>query len=406
MSQSRKPLDGIRVLAFEIQVAGPYCTMMLADQGASVIKVERPEGGDTSRGGAPKIKNDRGETQSGYFLRFNRNKRSLTLNLKSERGRELFRELARKSDVVVENFRPGLLDEMGIGYKALSAENPGLIYACISGFGSMEGFQGPYSKRPAYDIIAQAMGGLLNTCGQADGPPTWLGTALGDIVSGMNAAHAITLALFQRTQTGKGQYIDISMHDTIIALAERSLTAYSLTEHVLSRGREPFMAPWGAFQCKDGFVGMVVAAEGDWAKFCKAIGRPDLVGHEGTTSGPERAKNMTGWLGEIVNGWFREQTKAEATDKLLAVGLPIGPVQTAEEVFKDPHVAVRKLLIDVPDPILGSVRLVGPVAKMSGSSEPLTNPAPLLGQHNAEILTEVLGHTEEQVSQLKSDGII
>jgi CoA:oxalate CoA-transferase len=380
--------------------------MMLADQGAHVIKVERPEGGDTARGGAPKVKNERGETQSGYFLRFNRNKRSVTLNLKEERGRQLFRELARKSDVVVENFRPGLLDEMGLGYKALSADNPGLIYACISGFGSLEGFQGPYSKRPAYDIIAQAMGGLMNTCGQADGPPIWLGTALGDIVSGMNAAHAISLALYQRTQTGVGQYLDISMHDTIIALAERSLTAYSLTKHVLQRGREPFMSPWGAFQCQDGYVGMVIAAEGDWAKFCKAIDRPDLVGIEGTSSGPERAQSMTGWLGEIVNGWFRGQTKDEATRKLLAVGLPVGPVQNAEEVFNDPHVAVRKMLIDVPDPILGSVKLVGPVLKSSSNSCPPTGPAPLLGQHNAEILAEVLGHTKEQVAELKAAGII
>jgi CoA:oxalate CoA-transferase len=237
MSRPTKPLDGIRVLAFEIQVAGPYCTMMLADQGADVIKVERPEGGDTARGGAPMVKNDRGEAQSGYFLRFNRNKRSLTLNLKSERGRRLFAELAEKSDVVVENFRPGLLDEMGIGYKALSERNPGLVYVCISGFGSMEGFLGPYSKRPAYDIVAQAMGGLMNTNGQADGPPTWLGVALGDIVSGMNAAYAVTLALYQRTATGRGQYIDISMYDTIIGLAERSVTAYSLTRQVLERGR-------------------------------------------------------------------------------------------------------------------------------------------------------------------------
>ena len=146
---SLKPLDGVKVLAFEIQVAGPYCTMMLAHQGASVIKVERPEGGDTARAGAPQITNDRGETQSGYFLRFNRNKRSVTLNLKSDKGRRLFAELAEKSDVVVENFRPGLLDEMGIGYKGLSERNPGLIYACISGFGSLDGFLGPYSKRPA-----------------------------------------------------------------------------------------------------------------------------------------------------------------------------------------------------------------------------------------------------------------
>jgi len=406
MTRLPKPLDGIKVLAFEIQVAGPYCTMMLADQGASVIKVERPEGGDTARGGAPIVKNDRAESQSGYFLRFNRNKRSLTLNLKTEQGRRIFGELAEKSDVVVENFRPGLLDEMGIGYKALSERNPGLIYACISGFGSMEGFLGPYSKRPAYDIVAQAMGGLMNTCGQADGPPTWLGTALGDIVSGMNAAYAIMLALYQRTNTGRGQYIDISMYDTIIGLAERSVTAYSLTNQVLQRGREPFMAPWGPFQCQDGWIGIVVATEGDWAKFCQAIERPDLASHEGTTSGPERAKNMSGWLGENINDWFRSQSKESAATRLLAMGLPIGPVQNAKEIFDDPQVAARHLMIDVPDPILGSVKLVGPVAKMSSAPEPLTGPAPLLGQHNAEVLAEMLGYTKEEVGRLKVDGVI
>jgi CoA:oxalate CoA-transferase len=401
-----KPLDGIRVLAFEVQVAGPYCTMMLADQGASVVKVERPEGGDTARGGAPAIKNEKGETQSGYFLRFNRNKRSVTLNLKSDEGRRLFGELADKSDVVVENFRPGLLDDMGIGYKALSERNPGLIYACISGFGSLEGYLGPYSKRPAYDIVAQAMGGLMNTNGQAGGPPTWLGVALGDIVSGMNAAYAIMLALYERAQTGRGQYIDISMYDTIIGLAERSVTAYSLTNQVLERGRELFMAPWGPFQCEDGWIGVIVATEGDWAKFCTAIDRPDLVGHEGATSGPERAKNMSGWLGEIVGGWFRKQTKAGATSRLLAVGLPIGPVQDAREIFDDPQVAARKLMIDVQDPILGPVKLVGPVAKLSGGTEPLTRPAPLLGEHNSEVLTELLGYSKDEVGRLKAEGVI
>ena len=406
MSATGKPLDGIRVLAFEVQVAGPYCSMMLADHGASVIKVERPEGGDTARGGAPIVKNEKGEAQSGYFLRFNRNKRSLTLNLKSERGRRLFADLAEKSDVVVENFRPGLLDEMGIGFKALSERNPGLVYVCISGFGSMEGFLGPYSKRPAYDIVAQAMGGLMNTNGQADGPPTWLGVALGDIVSGMNAAYAVMLALYQRTKTGRGQYIDIAMYDSMIGLAERSITAYSLTGQVLERGRERFMAPWGPFQCQDGYVGVIVATEGDWAKFCAAIERTDLVGREGATSGPARAANMSGWLGDIINAWFREQTKARACEKLLAAGLPVGPVQTAQEVFQDPHVASRRLMIDVPDPVLGTVKLVGPVAKLSGDSEPISCPAPLLGQHNEEILAELLGYTSEEIAGLRADGVI
>ena len=402
----QKPLSGIKVLSFEIQVAGPYCSMMLADQGADVIKVEQPGSGDTARGGAPKVANDAGEVQSGYFLRFNRNKRSLTLNLKSDAGRKIFRDLAAESDVLIENFRPGLLDEMGLGYEDLAAGNPGLVYASITGFGSMEGYLGPYSKRPAYDIVAQAMGGLLTTCGQAGGPPTWLGVALGDIASGMNAAYAIMLALFERARTGRGQYVDVSMYDTIIGLAERSVTAYSLTGKVLERGREPYMAPWGPFECSDGWVALIVATERDWGRFCEAIGQPELEKREGAGSGPERAGNMTGWLGEIIAGWFRGRTKAEAAERLLAAGLPVGPVQNAHEIVDDPHVAARHMLIDVPDPILGSVRLVGPPFKMSGSPEPLVGAAPRLGEHTAEILADMLGYTDQHVADLQAEGVL
>ena len=231
-------------------------------------------------------------------------------------------------------------------------------------------------------------------------------TALGDIVSGMQAAYAIMLALYQRGGTGKGQYIDVSMYDTIIGLAERSVSAFSLAGTTLSRGREPYMAPWGPFECKNGWVGLIVATERDWGKFCEAIERPDLIGHEGTTSGPERAANMSGWLGEIINEWFAGHTRAEATEKLLAMGLPIGPVQNAQDIFEDPHVAARKLMIDVSDPILGSVKLVGPVPKLSANPVPLTDPAPLLGEHNTEILTEQLGYTEEQVADLKEQEVI
>jgi len=402
----KKPLDGIKVLSFEIQLAGPYCSMMLADQGAEVIKVEQPGSGDSARGGAPMVENDQGERQSGYFLRFNRNKRSLSLNLKSEDGREIFRRLAGESDVLIENFRPGLLAELGLGYDDLSKEHPGLVYASISGFGSMEGYLGPYAKRPAYDIVAQAMGGVMNTCGQTGGPPTWAGTALGDIISGMNAAYAIMLALYQRERTGEGQYIDVAMYDTIVALSERSLTAYSLTGHVLERGREPYMSPWGPFECSDGWLALVIATERDWSRFCEAMERPDLVDHEGTKSGPERAQSMNGWLGEALAEWFGRHTKDEAVEKLLAVGLPVGPVQNAQEIFGCPQVAARKQLIDVPDPVLGTVRLVGSPIKLSGSPEPVTNAAPSLGQHTAEILREVLGYPEEEVNRLQAEGVL
>ena len=401
-----KPLDGITVLSFEIQVAGPYCTMMLADQGALVIKVEQPGSGDTARGGAPKVRGEHGEEQSGYFLRFNRNKQSLTLNLKTEGGRRVFRELSAQADVVIENLRPGLLNEFSLGYEELAQDNPRLVYASISGFGSLDGYLGPYSKRPAYDIVAQAMGGLMHTCGQAGGPPLWLGVALGDIASGMNAAYAVMLALYERQRTGQGQYIDVAMYDTIVGLAERSLTAYSLTGDVLERGREMYMAPWGPFACNDGWVAVIVATERDWARFCEAIERPDLVGRDGTASGPDRARNMSDWLGPIVADWFAGRTKAEAVDKLLAAGLPIGPVQAANEIYECQQVAARQLLIDVPDPILGSVRLVGPPFKMSANPEPITRAAPLLGEHSEEILRGVLGYSDEQVRQLHEEGAL
>jgi crotonobetainyl-CoA:carnitine CoA-transferase CaiB-like acyl-CoA transferase len=401
-----KPLDGVRVLSFEIQVAGPYCSMMLADQGADVIKVEQPGSGDTSRGGAPMVENERGERQSGYFLRFNRNKRSLTLNLKTEDGREIFRRLAGECDVLIENFRPGLLAELGLGYDELSKEHPGLVYASITGFGSMEGYVGPFAKRPAYDIVAQAMGGVMNTAGQMGGPPTWAGTALGDIISGMNAAYAIMLALYERERTGQGQFIDVAMYDTIVALSERSLTAYSLTGHVLERGREPYMSPWGPFECTDGWLALVIATERDWSRFCEAMERPDLVDREGTRSGPERAQSMNGWLGEVLAEWFGRHTKAEAVEKLLAVGLPVGPVQNAQEIFDCPQVAARKQLIDVPDPVLGTARLVGSPIKLSGSPEPVTNAAPLLGQHTAEIVRDLLGYPEEEVNRLQAEGVL
>jgi CoA:oxalate CoA-transferase len=401
------PLAGIRVLSNEVQVAGPYCSMTLADRGADVIKIERPKYGDSAREGAPMIKNEAGQRVSGYFMRFNRNKRSLTLNLKDARAAQIYKDLAAHSDVVIDNLRPGAMDDLGLGYEDLKTLNPGLIYVSISGFGTMAGYEGLYAGRPAYDIVAQAMGGLMFTCGQEGGPPTWLGLALGDLYSGALAVQGILLALYERTRTGQGQYLDISMYDAIISLAERSVTAYSLTGRVLERGIEPFIAPWGPFQTQDGWIALIVPTERDWSRFCEAIGRPDLVGMKGETdSGPARARNMRdGFLKPVVEGWIAAHTTQEVMDTLLAQGLPVGPVQNAQEIFECPHVAARQALLEVDDPVAGKVKLVGPPIKMSSQPVPIARPAPRLGEHNLEILRE-LGYGEEQVRELAAGGVL
>jgi CoA:oxalate CoA-transferase len=401
------PLAGIRVLSNEVQVAGPYCSMTLADRGADVIKVERPKYGDSAREGAPVLKNEAGERVSGYFMRFNRNKRSLTLNLKDPRAAQIYKDLAARSDVVIDNLRPGAMDALGLGYQDLQPLNPGLIYVSISGFGTLPEYEGVYAGRPAYDIVSQAMGGLMFTCGQEGGPPTWLGVALGDLYSAALSVQGILFALYERTRTGLGQYLDISMYDAIVSLAERSVTAYSLTGHVLERGIEPFIAPWGPFQTRDGWIALIVPTERDWSRFCEAIGRPDLVGMKGETdSGPARARNMRdGFLKPIVEGWIAAHSTQEVVDTLLAQGLPVGPVQNAQEIFDCPHLAARQMMLEVDDPVAGKVKLVGPPIKMSGQPAPIAWPAPRLGEHNVEILGE-LGYSDEQVRELAAAGVV
>ncbi len=407
-NENAGPLAGVRVLSNEVQLAGPYCSMTLADRGAEVIKIERPKYGDSAREGAPIIKNDDGERVSGYFMRFNRNKRSLTLNLKDPKGQEIYRELAAKSDVVIDNLRPGVMEKLGFGYDALRTINPGIIYVSISGFGTMPDLQGPYAGRPAYDIVAQAMGGLMYTCGQEGGPPTWLGIALGDLYSAALAVQGIMFALYERTKTGKGQYIDVSMYDAMISLAERSLTAYSLTGHVLKRGIEPFIAPWGPFQTKDGWIALIVPTERDWARLCEAMERPDLIGMEGETdSGPARARNMQGgFLQPVVEDWIAARTTDEVVEELLAQGLAVGPVQNAKDVFECEHASARNAFIDIEDPVAGEVTLVGPPIKMSGQETVITHPAPRLGEDNEAILQDVLGYEAQQIQELIESGVL
>ncbi|MHB8620495.1 MAG: CaiB/BaiF CoA transferase family protein, partial [Chloroflexota bacterium] len=395
-SRASRALDGVRVIGFEQQIAGPYCTMILADQGAEVIKIERPGKGDVAREMAPIKKNEKGERNSGYYLRFNRNKKSVTLDMQSEAGRDVYKDLARTADVVVENFKPGLADRLGVGYPVLSQINPRLVYTSISGFGTSERYKGPYSDRPAYDIIAQAMGGLMETCGNDPaGPPTWLGVSAGDSISGLWAAFATMTALFQRTVSGRGQFVDVAMLDAMVALSERAIMAYSLTGQSITRGVERFIAPWGGYKCQDGYVAIICAIEADWKKFCQAIGHVELLERPDIQSGPGRCEHRDQWQ-PAAEAWFASRTKEQATAELLAQGLPIGPVQNAADLFADDHLRARAMIPTIADPIIGSYQMAGPVPKLS-DSDAVVGPAPVLGAHTEEVLGS-LGYTGDRIA--------
>lgn len=395
-------LDGVRVLGIEQQVAAPYCTMMLADQGAEVIKVERTGSGDSAREMAPIMKNGDNKT-SGYFLRFNRNKKSVTVDFSKPEGVEIIKGLIAQSDIIVENFKPGMMDKFGLDWETIHKINPQAVYVTISGFGRNPKKQGPFNKRTAYDIVVQAMAGMMHLAGQAGGPPTWLGIAIGDVGTGVFAAYAAMLGYIKRLKTGEGEFIDVSMYDCMIALAERAHNNYCFTRKVLKRGPDPLICPWGPFEAKDGFVALIVPTEKTWAQFCKTMGREDLI-REDLNSGPKRAAHFDELL-PIIKNWMSDKTKNEVCDLLMAQGLPCGPVQTSEDVYNCPHAKAREMFITVPDKVMGQVEMVGSPFKLDGE-EPIYGAAPLLGEHNDLVLKEILGYDDEKIAALKSGKVI
>lgn len=397
-------LKGIKVLGIEQQVAAPYCTMMLADQGAEVIKVERPGTGDSAREMAPMLKGQDGTATSGYFKRFNRSKKSVTIDMQSAEGKNVLKDLIAKCDIIVENYRPGMMEKMGLGYDVIKEINPGAIYVAISGFGRLPRYKGPFSSRLAYDIVAQAMGGLMHLAGQKDGPPTWLGVAIGDVGTGIYAAYACLLGLIKKQATGRGEYIDVSMYDCMTALAERAHSVYSFTGRVLSRGPDPLIAPWGPFKCKDGYVALIVPTEAMWARFCKAMGRDDLSSRSDLASGPDRALRMDELM-PIITGWMADKTKNEVCDLLMAEGLPCGPVQTSEDIFKCPHLKTREMLVKIPDTVMGEVTVIGSPLKMSETVSRYAT-VPELGEHTKNVLKELLGYSEDTIAKLAEQKVI
>ncbi len=405
-------LKGLKVIGLEGQVAGPTATMMLADMGATVIKVERPGTGDTTREGAPFIKNEQtGEKQSGYFARFNRGKQSLTLNTQTPEGQKILWKLIEEADIIIENLKPGAMDKCGFTWEAIHKANPKIVYVAISGFGRCPGgkYEGPYAKRSAFDIIVQAMTGMMYNCGNdPEGAPTWLGFAVGDSGTGVYAAYAALLGYINVLKNGQGEFMDVSMYDCMVALGERTHNIYSFAGTVTKRGPDKIFCPWGGFKCKDGYVALIVPMESMWKKFCAAIGREDLCDKEKNPelqSGPGRASHLEDIIRPTIDAWLADKTMAEATDLFLAAGLPCGPVQSSKDVAEDPHTAARQMFVSVPDPIVGSLKVVGCPIKMP-EHEPVYGGMPALGADTERILKETCGYDDAKIAALRAEKTI
>ncbi|MBI4504742.1 MAG: CoA transferase [Chloroflexi bacterium] len=399
------PLRGIRVLDVTQMIAGPYCAMMLADAGAEVIKIERPGVGDLTRQFGPFIERD-GRRVSAYFMRFARDKRSVTLNLGHPTGQELLRGLVRHADVLLENFQPGTMERFGLGWPALRELNPRLVYATISGFGHSDIYESPYWERMALDLVAQAYSGLMDLNGEPDGPPVVIPGAVGDVIPAMLTAYGVMLALWQRGATGQGQHVDVSMYDALTAVAERAVMVYGVTGEHMRRGERTLNAPYSVFRAKDGYIGIGALTQDQWRRLCAAMGRPDLLEHPQLGTPALRADHDRTLLRPLIEGWLADKTPQEAAAILLEHDVPSAPVQRASDLFSCPHVAARRMLLDVPDGLGGTVKLVGRPVKLSASPEAEPGAAPHLGEHTEAVLGELLGLSAAEVLGLREAGIV
>ena len=397
------PLDGIRVLDATQILSGPFCSMVLADLGAEVIKVERPGMGDVARGNGPFLGDN--DAYSTYFLSINRGKKSIAMDLSVPKGKELFLALAMQSDVLLENFRPGVMKRLGLAYDDLKGLNPRLVYASISGFGQT----GPYAHRPALDVIVQGMGGIMSITGEQGGGPVRVGTSVGDITAALFTAIGITSALVERERSGQGQYIDIGMMDCQVAILENSLMRYFVLGEVPQRigTRHPSSTPFQAFKTSDGHV--VVALMGgstdQWPLFCAAIDHPELIDDERYQSGWSRTQNYDQLI-PVLEEAMAQRTTAEWVEIIGGMGLPCGPVQDLADVAEDPQVRDRGMVHELQHPTLGSIKGAGNPIKLSRTPGALVRAAPDLGQDTAGVLRELLGLSGDEVGALVAEGVV
>jgi crotonobetainyl-CoA:carnitine CoA-transferase CaiB-like acyl-CoA transferase len=394
-----EPLEGVRVLDLTRVLAGPYCTQALADAGADVVKVEEPGRGDDTRGWGPPFV----EGESVYFLSVNRGKRGITLNLKHPRGREILARLAEGSDVLVENFRPGTLARMGLGYETVRRRNPRIVYASVSGYGP----DGPWGGRPGYDAVVQGEGGLMSVTGPEGGPPFKVGASLVDVLAGMTAFQGIVLALLRREKTGEGALLDVSLLESLLPTLTYQWATHLLAGQTPRRlgNRHPNLAPYEAFESRDGHVIVGVGSESLWRAFCAALGSPGLAEDPRFRTNRDRVTNYEA-LRAALSPLLRSRTTAEWLEILETAGVPCGRVRGVGEAVENPQVAARGLLLDVAHPRVGRARYVGSPIHLEGAGRGSLRPPPLLGEHTEAVLGERLGLGKEAVEALRRDGVV
>lgn len=392
-------LQGIRIIDLTRVLAGPFCTMLLGDMGAEIIKIEVPGQGDDSRRYPPFIGDE-----SAYFMNLNRNKKSLVLNLKHPKAREIFLDLVEKADVVLENFRPGTMEKLGIGYETLKARNPAIVYACISGFGHT----GPCRDLPGYDIIGQAMGGIMSITGWPGSPPTRTGTAIADVLAGLNACVGILSGLLAIRNGGPGQKVDIALVDSVVSAMETIIQIYLVENRIPQRtgNRYEFIYPYDTFEAKNGWVIIAVGNNKLWEVFCNAIGRPELLLDPEYRDNYDRVKAHNG-VKKIVEEWTKERETKEIVDFLLSKNIPCAPIYSVKDVVEDEHIAVaRRMIREVEHPIAGPMKVIGSPVNLSETPTETHSPAPLLGQHTETVLEEILNLTADEIAALRKEKAI
>jgi len=391
-------LDGLTVLDLTRVLSGPYCTMMLADMGARVIKIEQPGRGDDTRAWGPPFQSG----ESAYFMSINRNKESVTLNLKHPDGRRVLDALIEQSDVLVENFRPGTLDRMGLGYSDVAQRWPKLVYCSVSGFGHT----GPRRFEPGYDAVLQGEGGLMSITGSDDGPAYRLGVAIADIVSGMFAAYGVAVALLARHRTGRGQFVDVGMLDAVAALLTYQAGIYFATDKAPSRmgNRHPTIMPYETLEAADGDLVVAVGNEQLWRKFCEVIAANDLVDDPRFATNTDRVQAHD-VLRPLLVERLRAGRATEWIERLTAAGIPCGRVRDLAQVFADPQIVERAMVIALEHPIAGTIRALGVPVKLADTPGAIRQPPPMLGQHTNPVLRD-LGIENEEIARLKEEGAI